>query len=245
MQLSRHRARSRALVAVSSLAVVGALFALPSAQAEPAPTAKSVKAALHKIEAMNEQVNQIGVHTKQTQTEIDDLSEDIDKSLVAYNVQKEELSAAIVQQQMDAPLGPTVNLFGSGDPEQFLAGLGAVQALNSTRADALEQFGESSKVLKNRRAQLEDRKAELRTAKKDAAAKRAEIRKKYDGVKAQLGQLSAAEQAALRAARPTSTSSRSPQAGRRRQSTSRWPSSASPTRGAAPVPEAGTAPVWS
>ncbi len=184
-------------MAVSSLAVVGALFAFPSAQADPAPTAKSVETALHKIEAISEQVNQIGELTKQTQNEIDDLSDDIAKSLVAYNVQKEQLSSAIVQQQMDAPLGPTVNLFGSGDPEQFLAGLGAVQALNSTRADALKQFGESSKVLKNRRAQLQDRKAELKDAKKNATAKRAEIRKKYEVVKAQLAQLSAAEQSRL------------------------------------------------
>ena len=197
MPVSRHRPRYRKLVAVSSLALVGALFAFPSAQAEPAPTAKSVEAALHKIEAMNEQVNQIGVRAKQTQNEIDDLSDDISKSLGAYNEQKDQLSAAIVQQQMDAPLGPTVNLFGSGDPEHFLAGLGAVQALNSTRADALEQFGESSKVLKNRRAQLEDRKAELKDAKKNASAKRETIRKKYEAVKAQLAQLSAEEQAQL------------------------------------------------
>ncbi|MEO6604264.1 MAG: NlpC/P60 family protein [Aeromicrobium sp.] len=179
------------------MAVVGALFAFPSAQVDPAPTVKSIEASLHKIEAMNEQVNQIGVRAKQTKNEINDLSDDITKSLVAYNGQKEQLSAAIVQQQMDAPLGPTVNLFGSGDPEAFLAGLGAVQALNSTRADALKQFGESSKALKNRRAQLEDRQDELKAAKKNSAKTRAEIRKQYDKVKAQIAELSPEDQAEL------------------------------------------------
>jgi len=177
--------------------VIGALFAIPSAQADPAPTVKSVETALHKVEAMNEQVNQLGVRAKQTQNEIDDISADIAGTLVAYNRTKNELSAAIVQQHMDAPLGPTVNLFGSGDPEQFLAGLGAVQALNSSRADALQQFAESSKELKNRRVQLEDRKADLREAKKTAAAKQQEIRKKYEKVKLQLAQLTAAQQAQL------------------------------------------------
>ncbi len=173
------------------------MFAFPSAQADPAPTVKSIKASLHKIEAMNEQVNQIGVRAKQTKNEINDLNDDIAESMVAYNQQRDQLSAAIVQQQMDAPLGPTVNLFGSGDPEAFLAGLGAVQALNSTRADALEQFGESSKALKNRRAQLEDRQDELKAAKKNSSKTRADIRKQYDKVKAQIAELSPEDQAKL------------------------------------------------
>ncbi len=173
------------------------MFAFPSAQADPAPTVESIETSLHEIEAMNEQVNQIGVRTKQTRNEIADLNDEISEAMVGYNQQKEQLSTAIVQQQMDAPLGPTVNLFGSGDPEQFLAGLGAVQALNSTRADALEQFGESSKALKNRRAQLKDRQDELAAAKKRSAKTRQEIRKQYDAVKAQIAQLSPADQAKL------------------------------------------------
>ncbi|WP_344771451.1 NlpC/P60 family protein [Aeromicrobium panaciterrae] len=182
---------------MSSLAVIGALFAFPSAQADPAPTVKSIRASLHKLEAMSEQVNQIGVRTKQTQNEIDDLSDDITASLATYNVQREELGSAIAQQQMDAPLGPTVSLFGSGDPDRFLAGLGAVQALNSTRADALEQFGESSRALKNRRAQLEDRLADLKKDKKASDKTRQEIRAKYDKIKAQIAQLSPEDQMAL------------------------------------------------
>lgn len=197
MHLPRTRARRHLYASAAAMALVGGLFALPAAEADPAVTVKSVENALHQVEAMNEQVNQLGVQTKQTQDEIDDISEDIARDLVEYNRQKAELSAAIVQQQLDAPLGPTVNLLASGDPETFLDGLGAVQALNSTRADALEQFGETSKELKNRRAQLEDRKAALKAAKKDAAEKQDEIRKKYRAVKAQLAQLTAAQQAKI------------------------------------------------
>jgi cell wall-associated NlpC family hydrolase len=173
------------------------VFALPSAQAEPAVTVKDVENAFHQVEAMNEQVNALGTQAKQTQDEIDDISGDIARDLVVYDQQKSELGAAIAQQQMDAPLGPSVNLLSSDDPDEFLAGLGAVQALNSTRADALEQFGVTSKELKNRRAQLQDRKADLAAAKKDADTKRQEIRSRYEAAKAQLAQLTAAEQAKL------------------------------------------------
>jgi cell wall-associated NlpC family hydrolase len=193
--LSRIRARRRGFIALATLGMIGGLLALPSAEADPGVTVKDVKNAFHQVEAMNEQVNQLGVQAKQTQAEIDDITGDIDHDLVAYTQQKNELSAAIVQQQMDAPLGPTVSLLNSSDPEEFLAGLGAVQALNSTRADALEQFGKTAKELKNRRAQLRDRQADLKSAKKDADAKRQEIRKKYDQAKAELATLTASQQA--------------------------------------------------
>jgi cell wall-associated NlpC family hydrolase len=194
VRLPATRTRRQGFAAAAALALIGGLFALPSAGADPAVTPKQVEAAFHKAEAMNEQVNQLDVQAKQTQAEIDDITDDINRDLVAYNRQKAELGDAIAQQQMDAPLGPSVNLLSSGDPDQFLAGLGAVQALNSTRADALEQFGETSKELKNRRAQLQDRKAELASAKKDADAKRDKISKQYAAAKAELARLTAAEQ---------------------------------------------------
>ncbi len=179
----------------AAIVVAGGMFALPSAQAAPRVTVKDVEAAFHQVEAMNEQVNQLGVQVKQTQAEIDDITADIDSDMVAYTAQKEELSGAIVQQQLDAPLGPTANLLSSDDPDQFLAGLGAVRALNNTRADALERFGQTSRELENRRAQLKDRKKALTEATKDADARRADIRTKYEAAKAEVERLTAAEQA--------------------------------------------------
>jgi cell wall-associated NlpC family hydrolase len=197
VRLPATRTRRQGFAAAAALALVGSLFALPSAGADPAVTPRDVEKAFHQAEAMNEQVNALGVEARQTQAQIDDLTEDIDRQRTAYDRQKADLGAAIAQQQMDAPLGASVNLLGSDDPDQFLAGLGAVQALNSTRADALEQFGETSKQLKNRRAQLQDRKAELAAATKKADAKRDQIRKKHDQAKAALARLTAAQQAKM------------------------------------------------
>ena len=203
MRLPATPKRRQGFAAAAALAVVGGLFVLPSAGADPAVTPKDVEAAFHKAEAMNEQVNQLDVQAKQTQSEIDDITDDINRDLVGYNRQKAELGAAIAQQQMDAPLGPSANLLSSGDPDEFLAGLGAVQALNSTRADALEKFGEVSKELKNRRAQLQDRKAALADARKEADSKRDKIRKQYADAKAELARLTAAQQATFNASDTT------------------------------------------
>lgn len=190
-------ARRRGMALIASLVLAAGLFAVPSAHADPKITVKDVEKAFHEVEVVNEQVNQLGVQVKQTQAEIDDITADIGSELVDFRRQKEELSGAIVQQQLDAPLGPTANLLTSQNPDQFLAGLGAVRALNNTRADALEQFGLKSQELKNRRAQLKDRKKDLTAATKDADAKRAQIRKKYEAAKAELARLTAAEQTAF------------------------------------------------
>jgi cell wall-associated NlpC family hydrolase len=193
----RRTVRRRGLVMIASIALAAGVLALPSAQAAPKVTVKDVEAAFSQVEAANEQVNQLGEQIKQTQAQIDDISADIASDMVTYTAQRDELSGAIVQQQLDAPLGPTASLLSSDDPDQFLAGLGAVRALNTTRADALEQFGRTSKELKNRRAQLNDRKRALTAASKDADAKRAEIRTKYEAAKAELARLTAEEQAAF------------------------------------------------
>jgi cell wall-associated NlpC family hydrolase len=173
------------------------MLTFSTAQAEPKVTVKDVENSFHKVEAVVENVNRLKEEIKSTQSEIDDLNEDIARDEKTYDAQRQTLSAAIVSQQMDAPLGPTVNLLGSKNPEAFLDGLGAVQALNSSRADALEKFGAASKELKNRRAQLKDRSDELKASQKAAKAKQAEIRKKYDAAKAALAKLSAPQQTAF------------------------------------------------
>ena len=198
MRLSRVRTVHRAVLAVVSVSIV-TISLVGAAQAEPKTDVQveDVKQAFHEAEAANEKVNQLSVQIKQTKQEISDLSGDINRQMVGYREQKDALSSAIVQQHMDAPLGPTVNLLGSGDPEEFLDGLGAVQALNSTRADQLEAFGKTAKQLKNRRDQLEDRQSSLAADKKDMAKESDKIKAKYDEAKRRLALLSATQQAAF------------------------------------------------
>jgi len=194
-----HRAARRG-VPFAALALAAGLLAIPGgAQADPTVTVKDVEAAFHEAEAMNEQVNQLGENIKKTKRQMADLSDDIAAQHKIYEEQREAVGELIVQQQIDAPLGTTASLLGSGNPEEFLDGLGAVQALNATRSDALEAFEESAKELQNRRAQLAERKKQLEADQKDAESKQQEVKAKYEAAKAELARLSAAEQAAFNA----------------------------------------------
>ncbi len=163
------------------------------AQAEPI-TPEDVEAAFHEVEVVAEQVNQLDEDIEQAQSEIDDLTADIEGQLASYEKQRSALSALIVQEQMDAPLGTTVSLFGSEDPEEFLDGLGAVQTLSSTRADQVAAYAEAARSLENRRSQLEDRKAALAEDRDAVEAKRAEMEAGYEEAKAELARLSEPEQ---------------------------------------------------
>jgi len=188
----RHKRAGMAGLCATALTI--GMLSFTTAQAAPTVTVKDVENSFHRVEAVVEDVNRLKVDIKATQADIDDLNADIARDQASYDEQRDTLSAAIVSQQMDAPLGPTVNLLGSANPEEFLDGLGAVQALNSSRADALEKFGAASAALRNRRAQLQDRQDELKQTQKATKAKQAEIRRKYEAAKAALARLTAAQQ---------------------------------------------------
>jgi cell wall-associated NlpC family hydrolase len=179
----------------ATVLAAGLMLAIPAAaEAKPVQPA-DVDQAFHKAEAVNEEVNMIGSRIDATRQEIDDLGTDIKRQNQLYRQQKEELGAIIVQQHMDAPLGPTVNLLGSNDPTAFLEGLGAVEAMNSTQAAQLEKFAETSQQLKARQGQLKQREAALESDQANIDGKRAEVKKHYKKAKALFSQLSTAEQA--------------------------------------------------
>ncbi len=193
MRQHRRTTPRLAVVAASVGAVVGTLFAGP-AVAKPVDPA-AVEDAFHRAEIINEQVNMIGERITSTRQEIADLNDDIASQDKAYRAKKRELGELIAQQHMDAPLGPTVSLMGSKNPTEFLDGLGAVQAMNSTQAEQLEEFGKLSQQLKARRDQLKVRKADLDVDAKHIDQKRKEVETRHQDAKKLFSQLSTLEQA--------------------------------------------------
>lgn len=193
MRQTPRRAVSRVLAVAGAGVIAATLFAGP-AFAKPVTPAE-VEDAFHRAEIINEQVNMIGERITSTRQEIADLNDDIATQDKAYRAKKRELGELIAQQHMDAPLGPTVSLMGSKNPTEFLDSLGAVQALNSTQAEQLEEFSELSEQLKARRGQLKERKAALDSDAKHIDEKRKEVEARHKEAKKLFSQLSTLEQA--------------------------------------------------
>lgn len=185
----------RGLVAASAAAVLTTGLVAGSAAADPDVSAADVRKAYQELSAVNEKVNAISGDLDDTKDEISDLESEIDEQMVEFRRQRDVLGQSVVQQQLDAPLGPTVNLFGSEDPEQFLDGLGAVQALNSTRAESLDAFERVSRAMENRQKALQDRQAELDADRESLQETQAELEAKHEEVEAQYEELNAQEQA--------------------------------------------------
>jgi cell wall-associated NlpC family hydrolase len=183
----------RALAAACAGAVVATLSSAP-AVAKPVDPAV-VEDAFHRAEIVNEQVNMIGERIASTRQEIADLNGDIARQDKANRAKRRELGELIAQQHMDAPLGPTVNLMGSKNPTEFLDGLGAVQALNSSQAEQLAEFSKLSDELKARRGQLTVRKSALDADAKHIEEKRNEVQAYYKEAKKLFSRMTTAQQA--------------------------------------------------
>ena len=193
MRPTRRRTPRFALIAAGLGMVASTAFAGAAVAKKTDPA--DVEQAFHKAEVTNEDVNSIGVRIDATHQEISDLNADIAAQNKRYLKQKEKLSALIVQQHLDAPLGPTVNLLGSKDPGAFLDGLGAVEALNSQQTEQLEKFDAAGDELRARRAQLQTRQKALKGDEAHIEQRRAEVEAQYKDAKKLFSQLSTREQA--------------------------------------------------
>ncbi|WP_156794067.1 C40 family peptidase [Aeromicrobium marinum] len=198
-------ARSRLAAGAAALGLVAALLTVGAAVAEPdrAATVAEVEQAFERAEAANEQVNQLGVQIERTQADIAALDAEISAVGAEYEQRRTALGEALVEQQLAAPLGPTVSLLGSEDPEAFLEGLGAVQALNTSRAEALDEFSAVSRKLQNRRAQLEDLRTTLEADEASADEIRKDVQAQYRAAQAALERLPAEERRTLTASNTT------------------------------------------
>lgn len=197
------------------LALVCAVLTLPAylfgpAQADPAPTLASVRTAFDKVEAANEALNVLNVRIAETDAEIADMSGDFADIEKTYEARRDEIAAVIVQEHLDAPLGPTVNLLGSRDPQKFLDGLSAIQAFNTARAEELAQFSELSATYQARRERLGARRSQLTADKKQAAEKRKWISKAYEKAEADFNRLSSADRNAFDSAGVSRSEARMP-----------------------------------
>lgn len=191
------RFRTAAASVAASAFVAGSLIVVSPANAEPEVTEAQVEQAFDRAEAANETLNQLNEDADDLDARIDEVGAEIRKIRKVFTVQRDELGADIVQQQMEQPLGPTVGLLGSQDPDLFIEGLSAIDALNTTRADALESFTRTRVELEKRQTQLAEHEREL-----DAKLAKAEKTKKklvdsYQQAKSDFALLSAAQQSQM------------------------------------------------
>lgn len=191
------RFRTTAAAVAASAVAAGTFVIVQPAQAEPEVTRADVEEAFDRAEAANERLNGLTEDARELDRRIDEVTGEIRKISKVYRVQRDELGADIVQQQLEQPLGPTVGLLASQDPDLFIDGLSAIDALNTTRADALESFTRTRVELEKRRAQLDEHQDELAGKLKTAKKTKQKLEAAYREAKSDFTRLSAAEQTSM------------------------------------------------
>lgn len=197
----------RRIIALSAAAIfTTGLFAAPAAFAEPQVTPESVEEIFHRAEAANEAVQELVEQQETLAARIANLEAEIEAVEADYEEQRDELGASIVQQQLDSPLGATVSLLNSKDADEFLNGLSTIDAINTSRAEALDAFSKIGLDLKNRQTQLAAHQADLEQARAEAEENEAELQSSYEEAQAELERLTAAQQAELQQSNVTAAS---------------------------------------
>jgi cell wall-associated NlpC family hydrolase len=191
------RFRTAAAGLAASAFVAGSFFVVSPANADPEVTQADVEKAFDSAEAANEALNQLTADADDLDARIDEVASEISSIRKVYKVQRNELGADIVQQQMEQPLGPTVGLLGSQDPDLFIEGLSAIDALNTTRADALESFTRTRVELEKRQAQLAEHQRELDSKLSKAEKTKKQLTTAHQKAKSDFELLSQAQQSEM------------------------------------------------
>lgn len=212
----RPKQPSRARVTVLTTAAAAAVaFSAQAANAAPSekPSKDEVKA---KVDALYEQAEQAtekldGAQEKQDklQKEISTIQDNVARGQEQLNKLRDGLGSMASAQYRSGGIDPSIQLFLSSNPDDYLDKASTMDQLSSQQVEALQKIQDKQRELAQERAEAS---AKL----KDLSATRSELKKKKDEVKAKLAAankllntLTAKEKAALDAAQTRASRSAS------------------------------------
>ncbi|SED30276.1 Cell wall-associated hydrolase, NlpC family [Streptomyces sp. 3213] len=200
----RPKQPSRTRVTVLTTAAAAAVaFSAQAANAAPSekPSKDEVKS---KVDALYEQAEQAtekldGAQEKQEklQKEISTIQDNVARGQEELNKLRDGLGTMASAQYRTGGIDPSIQLFLSSDPSDYLDKASTMDQLSAQQVEALTK-------IQSKQRELAQERAEASTKLKDLSATRAELKKKKDEVKAKLASaqkllntLTAAEKAAL------------------------------------------------
>ena len=200
----RPKQPSRTRVTVLTTAAAAAVaFSAQAANAAPSekPSKDEVKA---KVDALYEQAEQAtekldGAQEKQEklQKEISTIQDNVARGQEELNKLRDGLGTMASAQYRTGGIDPSIQLFLSSDPDDYLDKASTMDQLSDQQVEALTK-------IQGKQRELAQERAEASTKLKDLSATRTELKKKKDEVKAKLASaqkllntLTAAEKASL------------------------------------------------
>ncbi|MDG9716195.1 NlpC/P60 family protein [Streptomyces sp. DH24] len=213
----RPKQPSRTRVTVLTTAAAAAV-ALSSQAANAAPSEKpskdEVKAKVDKLyeqaEHATEKYNGAREKQEKLQKEISTIQDNVARGQEELNDLRDGLGSMASAQYRSGGIDPSVQLFLSADPDDYLDKASTLDQLSSQQVEALKKIQDKQRELAQERAEASEKLKDLASTRTELGKKKKEVQSKLAAAQKLLNTLSAKEKAALAAeeARATRSSER-------------------------------------
>ncbi|MER5180897.1 NlpC/P60 family protein [Streptomyces sp. NPDC002896] len=202
----RPKQPSRTRVTVLT-ATAAAAVALTSQAANAAPSAKpskdEVKAKVDKLyeeaESATEKYNGAKEKQQKLEKQIDNLQDKVARGQDELNDLRDGLGSLASAQYRSGGIDPSVQLFLSSDPDDYLDKASTLDQLSSQQVESLRKIQEKQRSLAQQRKEAADKLADLATTRKELRENKEKVQGKLADAQKLLNTLTAAEKAAMQA----------------------------------------------
>ncbi|MDX3450350.1 NlpC/P60 family protein [Streptomyces sp. ME02-8801-2C] len=197
--------RTRVTVLTTAAAAAVALSA-NAANAAPSekPSMDEVKAKVDKLYEQTEQASEKlnGAEEKQDrlEKEISTLQDNVARGQADLNDLRDSLGLAAAAQYRTGSIDPSVQLFLSADPDDYLDKASTMDQLSSQQVETLKKVTEKQRALAQQRSEATEKLKDLADTRSELAKKKKEVQSKLTEARQLLNSMTAAQRAAIAAA---------------------------------------------
>ncbi|MGP3988543.1 C40 family peptidase [Streptomyces sp. 3N207] len=198
----RPKQPSRARVSVFTMTAAAAVaLTSQAAHADPQSSKKDVKEKVDKLyadaEAATEKYN--GAKEKQSKLskEVENLQGSVARGQGELNGMRDKLGSMATAQYRSGGIDPSVQLFLSSDPDNYLDKASAMDQLSTKQASALKKIQAKQRSLAQQRKEASGKLKDLSSTRKELGKKKKEIQGKLSEAQRLLNTLTAKEKAKL------------------------------------------------
>ncbi|NBM16363.1 NlpC/P60 family protein [Streptomyces sp. GC420] len=195
------RARVTVLTATAAAAVA---LTSQAAQAEPKLSKNEVKAKVDKLyeeaEKATEKYNGAKEKQEKLEKQVDDLQDKVAREQEELNALRDTLGSVASAQYRSGSIDPSVQLFLSADPDDYLDKASTLDQLSTKQADALREIQAKQRTLTQQRQEATQKLDDLADTRTELGKKKKEVQGKLAEAQKLLNTLTAKEKAELAAA---------------------------------------------
>ncbi|MFF1691489.1 MULTISPECIES: NlpC/P60 family protein [unclassified Streptomyces] len=188
--------RTRVTVLTATAAAAVALTS-QAAQAAPKPSKTEVKAKVDKLyeeaEKATDKYNGAKEKQKKLEKEIGDLQDKVARGQEELNTLRSGLGSMASAQYRSGGIDPSVQLFLSADPDDFLDKASTLDQLSGQQVEGLKKIQEKQRSLAQERQEASDKLKDLADTRTELGKKKQQVQSKLSAAQKLLNTLTAAE----------------------------------------------------